>query len=192
MSSRKYLLVDFFISPACVIQIGTSSGREIAWIAEQFPQVRFIGTDIFLDIIEYAQQAHNGENLEFQVFSAANLRTILDQLKGHRVIVFSIGSLQYVQPEHLDAFFNSLGSVIGVLDLEVMLAEPASVKYGDPLSLAGSQPRGSFSYTHNYRKYAERNGFNSLGCNIIHPYAPSDPLHGFTVQYYWHGKVSNK
>ena len=39
-----------------VIQVGSSSGREIAYFAKMFPQHDFVGTDIYDEIVEYASQ----------------------------------------------------------------------------------------------------------------------------------------
>ena len=37
-----------------VIQIGSSSGREIAYFSNLFPKIKFIGTDIYNSVIEFS------------------------------------------------------------------------------------------------------------------------------------------
>jgi tRNA G46 methylase TrmB len=99
-----------------VIQIGSSSGKEIAHFAKIFPQHEFIGTDIYDEVIEYASDYHNYSNLSFVKCSAKEIANIFNinvkiqpiKITLSPILVFASGSLNYVQPEHLTIFFNSL------------------------------------------------------------------------------------
>ena len=169
----------------CVIQVGSSSGREIAWVARNFPNTKCIGTDIYPEVIEYSSQSHNAPNLEFEQLAAKNVSELISQLRDYRLIIFSSGSLQYVQPEHLGIFFKALSMCPNI---DVVVCEPASIVHGEPTNLAGYLLRGDFSYTHNYKQYAEESGLCTLECRIIYPYYPHDPKHGKTVHYFWWGR----
>lgn len=173
--------------PVLVVQIGSSSGREIAWLAQRNPAHRYVGTDIYPEIIAYAAQKHVLQNLDFQVCSAQGIAHLLMGQAHQPLVVFSSGSLQYVQPEHMQSFFDAIGKVPG---LEIFLVEPANEIKGKPEGFDGSSWRGNFSYTHNYEFYAKRAGFTTLSRRIIRPYVPYEdfPVHRGTVHYYYIGK----
>ena len=170
--------------PTCVIQIGSSSGRQIAWVARRHPRVRCIGTDIYPEVIEVSRQAHRARNLEFQVVSAQNIAELLARIQSARVVVFSSGSLQYVQPEHIECFFEALSLNPGI---QVVASETASIKDGPPTALAESKRRGRFSYTHNYKASAERHNFVTLECRIIDSPRSSGEPPTDTVTYFYRG-----
>jgi hypothetical protein len=173
-----------------VIQIGSSSGKETAFFAKQFPQHVFIGTDIYEEVVEYSSQFHNYSNLSFVKCSAKEIEN-LKKYKDSRfsqVLIFSSGSLQYVQPEHMTIFFNSLGQ-FG--EFKILISEPANEYKGKPNEIKKSIYRGNFSYTHDYKWYAEKSGFETVKCEIIRPYYPyvDFPAHKNTVQYFYYGKA---
>ena len=167
-----------------VVQIGSSGGKEAAWVAERFPAVQCIGTDIYPEVVEYARQTHKLKNLRFELVPAKDIGQLLPTPQGTATLVFSSGSLAYVQPEHIEVFFAALSSSPNI---RIVLLEQASVNDGDPLSLDGSKPIGNFTYTHNYRWYAERNMILTQQCDIIYPYIPSDPIHGHLGHYFYIG-----
>ena len=170
------------IEPSIVIQIGSSSGREIAWLAERHTECRFIGTDIYSEIIAYSSEHHVASNLSFDTCPAVKIPNLLSAFRGQSVIVFSSGSLQYVQPEHLKILCESLNSIP---KLQLYIQEPASELEGDPLDIKGSLWRGYFSYTHNYRFYCENAGLETEKCDIVRPYIPYEdfPNHKGVVHY---------
>ena len=143
-------------APLLVCQIGASSGREVAWLAERHPNHAYLGTDVSGDAVSYAAERYSLPNMGFRVLSAKDIGLLLREI-GERseVIVFSHGCLQYVQPEHVRQFFESLA---GIPRLRVALAEPVDL-LGEPIQeLRGSRPRASVAFSHNYRFYAENAG----------------------------------
>lgn len=171
----------------CVCQIGSSSGREIAYFAKKYPEFSFLGSDIYREVVENSSAHHGQPNLSFELFSAKNIYERLCSLTSlDAVIVFSSGSLQYVQPEHLSIFFSKLGAISNI---QIVLVEPGSESGGSPDKLTGSVWRGNFSYTHDYRFYAEQAGFLTSKSQIIRPYHPYEdfPMHKGTIHYYYHG-----
>jgi len=174
------------INPTTLIQIGSSSGREIAWFARQFPHIRCIGSDIYRSVIEYSSNKYRGPNLSFVTLPAHQLDSLIQILpEGEDVIFFSSGSLQYVQPEHLKDFFTSLTKFSR--SIEVYLLETADDKKGSPNALEESLPRGNFSFTHNYMKDARSAGLEVINSSIIHPYLPKGQFKGHenTVHFYF-------
>lgn len=170
-----------------VIQIGSSSGREIAYFAAKFPKFEYMGTDIYKEVVSYSGQSHCLPNLSFKLSSAKNISEILSGYKGRDILVYSSGSLQYVQPEHLKDFFDIIASHA---DLKIVISEPASETHGEPDELKKSIWRGDFSYTHDYRYYTEKAGLETVKCKIIKPYFPYKdfPMRKNTVHYFYYGK----
>jgi hypothetical protein len=167
-----------------VIQVGSSSGREIAWVAREFPELRCIGADLIPEVVEYASAVHQLPNLEFATVSAKKLGDYAECLGDRPIVVFSVASLQQAQPEHIDMFFEGLSRLPRV---EVVLTETASLTTGDPREIDGSRPRPEwFDYSHNYKLYAERHGFSTTECRVIEP-QPDDPVQGQTVNYFYWG-----
>ena len=128
-------------TPRVVVQIGSSSGREIAYFAEKFPEHQFIGTEIALEVVDHACRAHDLQNLEFVICPAKEISRLLGDFNRQNIVVFSCGSLQYVQPEHLQVFFRDLACH---LCLHVLLTEPANDSRGRPNEMGGSLWRGIF------------------------------------------------
>ena len=152
-----------------VIQLGASSGREIAWLARENPQHKFIYTDIFDDVVNYAKQSICVDNLDFCTASADNLHVIAQFVETNQVLIFSSGSAQYVYPEHLDLMFKRVILSLKGKKAEFFIGEPAQDAC-TPLQLKGSSPRGNFSYSHDYCYYAEKNGWRAEVWEKVLPY----------------------
>ena len=178
-----------------VIQIGSSSGREIAYFAKMFPQHEFVGSDIYNEVVSYSKGFHNYPNLSFVKCAAkdiVNIFNIIDiDIKNKPVLIFSSGSLQYVQPEHITIFFNSLSKF---QNLKILLLEPGNEAKGKPDEIKTSIWKGNFSFTHDYKWYAEKLGIETTKCQIIRPYYPYEdfPIHKNTVHYFYSAKTNLK
>ena len=167
-------------SDIIVIQIGSSSGREVAYFAGKYLHHTFIGTDIYQEVLDYSAQSHQLKNLSFRKVSAKDIGRLLTGLRDKEILVFSDGSLQYVQPEHLPLFFATTrrhGSA------KILLCEPIDAHRCQVNDLAGSKWRGNFSYTHNYRYYAEKEGIKTIKSQVIQHY-PNNPRKSSTFYYY--------
>ena len=141
-----------------VIQLGASSGKVISHLAENFPESFCIYSDIFEEVTSFAEKKINLPNLEFVTCPSESLPALVQVAKTKKVLIISIGSSQYVQPENVDKTFRLLSKVKNK-EIDFILDELGS-KYKTNLNnLKGSKPRGKLSYTHNYKYYAEKNGF---------------------------------
>jgi len=169
-----------------VIQVGSSSGREIAYFATTFPQHQYLGTDIYKEVIEYSSQHNSLPNLSFALVSAKDISQLLSPHRGKDILLYSIGALTLVQPEHLTIFFNSLSKFP---NLKILISEPGNESQGRVDELRKSIWRGNFRYTHDYKYYAEESGIETLECKIIKPFIPYNnfPMHRNTVRYFYYG-----
>lgn len=160
-----------------VIQLGASSGRDIAYFSKNHSRHIFYYTDIFDSVVEYASNVHRYPNLHFLTATAENLHLIASATQGNSVLIFSMGSSQYVYPEHLDQMFLRL-SKINDKTIVFYVNEPAHDREVDPLTFNESIPRGNFSYTHNYSYYAIKNSFQVLDWEKISVYVPQEDYPG--------------
>lgn len=176
-----------------VIQVGSSSGREIAYFANKYPAHTYIGTDIYQEVVDYSSHSHKSENLSFRKLSAKNVSELLSEYRSENILIFSEGALTYVQPEHLPLFFYSIANHASA---KVLLNEPGNESQCKVDELRGSIWRGNFSYTHNYKYYAERAGIKTVKSKVIRPFlnmGKNRILYSryFTIHYFYYGKTNN-
>tara|TARA_B100001057_G_scaffold356483_1_gene358487 strand:- start:463 stop:1371 length:909 start_codon:yes stop_codon:yes gene_type:complete len=155
----------------CIIQLGASSGKEISHIAKLFSQSECIYTDLYETVTSYAEKQLCLPNLNYVTCPAESIPALAQISKKSKVLIVSIGSSQYVFPENIDTVFRLL-SRIKNKTIEFILDEPGSNSEINPLEYKGSIARANFSYTHNYKFYAEKNGFKTKKWNLIEPYQP--------------------
>lgn len=155
-----------------VIQIGSSCGRELNCLSKEFKQHEYIGTDISDIIVAYSNNKYSSNNLMFLFSYAHKIKSLIVSLSRQapdyegNMVIFVSGSLQYVQPEHVEIFFRDLGQVKNV---DLFVSEPVFVSH-----LAdGSKYRGDFAYTHNYKYYAEKNGIRTIETSMHEGTSPS-------------------
>ena len=144
-----------------VFQIGCSSGREIAYFAKKYPDISFYGTDISAGAIKFSSKNHQMDNLHFEVCSAKDITKMIEKYPSKNILLFSSVALQYVQPEHLDQMFESIRNY---KNLTVVFSESGSTENGSPDAIKGSLYWYEFLQTHNYKYYAEKNGFKTIKC----------------------------
>ena len=153
-----------------ILQLGTSSGREIAYFAGKFPQHKFLGSDLS----EKATARCNEHwkkipNLRFVVLDARRI----EEFTPVPDICISSATICLLQPQRLDAFFQKIAAhwphTIMCID------EPIGGSYcrgnlGFSLKLdTQSQPRGTANWSHNYCAVAKRAGFEVLLCTEHNP-----------------------
>ncbi len=168
----------------CLIQLGASSGKEISYLAKNFSEAEFIYTDIFEETTSYAKSQFLNSNLKYVTCPAESIPALVEISNKKKLIIYSSGSAQYVFPENLEFTFK-LFSKVQNKEINIIFDEPGNCSNINPKTLKGSYPRGNFSYTHNYRYYAEKYGFQTLRWNIIQPFLPQEeffPHHQGTVQ----------
>lgn len=172
--------------PTAVVQIGASSGREVAWLAARHPRHAFVGTDVFPEVVAYAAAHHRLPNLSFETAAADAVAAVVGRFPGRPAVLFSSGSLQYVQPEHIQRMLESLADRPAT---RLLLLEPGTELWGPADDVARSVYAGNLSYMHGYRSLAERSGWETVESRVIRPYAPytAFPQHLHTVHCYFHG-----
>ena len=174
----SYAIIEKSPKNSIFIQLGCSSGKEVDFLAQQFPERQFVGSDIDDVIVQQARKNHPRKNLIFKVERAHKIgRDIPDNIP---IIVLGKGSLQYVQPEHLNEMFTNLSNRKNVT---VILQEPYSL-LGMDIGNNDSRWRGNFSFSHEYRNYAKNANFKIIDYQLVQPFTHSDSPHYHTKQYF--------
>ncbi len=154
-------------TPCEVIQIGSSSGRNIAWLARQFPNHNFLNTYIYDEVVEFSRKNHSLPNLSFATVPVTCIHLLMEYVSGHHFIFFADGSMQYVQPEHLDRFFRLCAKSSNKVEMHL------SDAYGG-VGNHFSAPRANLAYSHDYSAYAVKYSYSQVHKNII-DVAPGNP-----------------
>lgn len=168
-----------------IIQIGSCSGRELEFFHNIFPELNFISTDINNEILDFQKEKYKYKNFNFYKCYAENINKCIEDnnIQNKIIIIFSSGTLQYVNPHFLIDFFNQLKRF---KNINLFLNEPISLLFIDNSNLI-YKSRGNISFNHRYDSYC--NDFNIIEKKILRPYAKDDILHKDTGHYFLH--VSN-
>lgn len=180
--NRTIDLISEDPSNFCVIQVGASSGKVISYLAEKFPKTDCIYSDIFHSVTSFAKKKFKLPNLKFVTCPSECVAAIAQTSIRKRILIISIGSCQYVQPENINKTFQLISSITGK-EINFIFDEPGR-KYQKGINqIKGSIPRGKLSYTHNYKYYAEKYKFNIKSWDIIEPYRSIKdyPIHFYTL-----------
>ena len=172
-------------SSVYIIQLGSSSGSDLEFFYNYYPQLNYISTDINDEILNFQKEKFNYQNFKFYKCHAEDIDKCINdfQLEDKNIIMFSVGSLQYVVPFFLKEFFSKIKKI---KKINLYINDPVNLPYIDSEKDL-SEYRGKCSYSHRYGKYAEE--FEIIEEKIIRPYAKSDPIHKNTGHYYLHLKT---
>lgn len=140
-----------------IVQIGVASGRELAWFAQQFPDIKCIGTDAFSGAIDHARERYQLPNLEYHVLPLEKASDLLEDYSNSHVFLYTSGLLHFVQPEFVDDF---LKYVSAFQNLDLFISEPVTLReFVKEAFPKHSTPRiKPLSWTHSYPNLIEKNG----------------------------------
>ena len=104
------------------IQLGSSSGKEIAHFSAYFNNIRFVGIDAYSGATEVASKRYRYPNLEFRTGDFMSAFSMPCNANHGPLVMFSNGSLLYMFPEAIINFFAKLASSDRPISL--VLSEP--------------------------------------------------------------------
>ena len=167
-----------------IIQIGSSSGRNLEFFLKIFPDLNYISTDIINEIIEFQKTKYNYPNFKYFKCYAEDIDKCIDyfNLSQKRIIIFSIGSLQYINPFYLDIFFLKIKNY---KTIDLFISESVSLKFMDQTELL-SKSLGKAKYSHRYDIYAKNYNLKIISKQIIKPYLKTDKKHHDTGHFDLH------
>ena len=170
-----------------IIQLGSSSGKGLEFFYKIYPELNYISTDVNDEILDFQKEKYNYSNFSFFKCYAEDIDECINHfnLENKILILFSSGSLQYVNPYFLKEFFNKINKYD---NLNLFIVEPLSLILIDN-SKEISNNRGNISFSHRYNEYANEAKIKIIEEKIIRPYAQNDPTHKYTGHYYLHLKA---
>ena len=155
----KSCIEDYNGKERCrIVQIGVASGRELAWLARQFPNIKCIGTDAFSGAVDHARERYQLPNLEYHVLPLEKASDLLENYRDDHVFFYTSGLLHFVQPEFVDDFLKYISTF---QNLNLFISEPVTLPELDKEAFPKhSTPRviSPLSWTHNYPYLLEKNG----------------------------------
>lgn len=164
-----------------IVQLGSSSGRDLEFFLKIFPKLNYISTDVNDEILDFQKEKYSYPNLKYFKCYAEDIDECINYFKiaDKNIILFSSGSLQYVNPFFLEEFFSKIKNY---KNLNLFVSEPVSLLFLDNSSLI-SEYRGNISFSHRYDEYAKKSGFNIIENKIIRPYSIDDKQHRHTGHF---------
>ena len=154
-----------------ILQIGSSSGMDLNNIYENYNDKKYIFTDINEEIIKLGKERHGDKFLYFKCFAHE-----IDECLSHynikkNILIFSIGSCQYVTPFQLKKFFENLKNYKNSLAknfeerIYIILLEPIELDFLRQKKMYSMRKFYAFNYK--YKEFAERLGSKIKTCKII-------------------------
>lgn len=167
-----------------IIQLGSSSGRDLEFFLKIFPKLNYISTDVNDEILDFQKEKYSYPNLKYFKCYAEDIDECINHFKisDKNIILFSSGSLQYVNPFFLEEFFLKIKNY---KNLNLFINEPVNLLFIDNNKLI-SNYRGSISFSHRYDKYAKNSNFNIIENQVIRPYSMDDKQHSQTGHFDLH------
>jgi len=165
-----------------IIQLGSSSGRDLEFFLKIFPKLNYISTDVNDEILDFQREKFSYSNLKYFKCYAESIDECINYFKisDKNIILFSSGSLQYVNPFFLEEFFSKLSNY---KILNLFIFEPVSLLFIENNKVI-SDNRGNISFSHRYDEYAKMSGINIIENIVIRPYSTDDKQHRHTGHFY--------
>ena len=167
-----------------IIQLGSSSGNDIEFFLKTFPKLNYISTDINDEILDFQKEKYNYSNLKYFKCYAEDIDECINNfnISDKNIILFSCGTLQYVNPSFLKEFFLKLRKY---QKLNFFALEPISLSFIDDNKKI-SDHRVNISFSHRYDEYVRNSNANIAEFQVIRPYSKDDKRHGDTGHFYLH------
>ena len=167
-----------------IIQLGSNSGRDLVFFLKIFPKLNYISTDINNEILDFQKEKYSYPNLNYFKCYAEDIDDCISHFKisDQNIILFSDGTLQYVNPYFLEEFFLKIKNY---KNINLYINEPVSLSFIDNSSLI-SLHRGGTQFSHRYDEYAKKFGLNVISSKVIRPYSTDNKQHYDTGHFDLH------
>ena len=91
-----------------IIQLGSSSGRDLEFFLNLFPRINYISTDINDEILNFQKKNYNYKNLKYFKCHGEDFDKCIENfnLSDKKIILFSVDTLQYLNNFFFKKLFN--------------------------------------------------------------------------------------
>ena len=165
-----------------LIQLGSCSGADLKIFHDVFPNLNFISTDISDEILEFQKEKYSFDNYYFHTTHAEDIDSCFEtfNLYSKKVILFSRGSLQYVNPFYLEMFFSKLKAV---QQLDLFICDTTDLDFQEDDASPNSSQRFDIVFNHKYERYATPKT-KVVKKEIIKPFDQKDVQNGNVAHTY--------
>tara|TARA_B100000029_G_C17371507_1_gene886318 strand:- start:204 stop:983 length:780 start_codon:yes stop_codon:yes gene_type:complete len=170
-----------------IIQLGSSSGRDLEFFYKIYPKLNYISTDVNDEILNFQKEKYDYSNFSFFKCHAEDIDRCINHfnIENKILILFSSSSLQYVNPYYLKEFFNKVKKYN---NLNFFIGETVSLNFINN-SKKMSDSRLDISFSHRYDEYANEAKMKIIEKRIIRPFSKNHPIHKDTGHFYLHLKA---
>ena len=140
------------------VQIGASSGKDIAYFSRNYPKPSYFSTDIAEGAKDYAQSKYGkGGRINFSVCASCDVSRLFEIFdeKIEEVVILVKGVANYIFPEDIGAFFDQFNTQQYRFHLYLMDSNREDKNTGK--TIFGPMRYGS--YSHDCYNTAVSNGF---------------------------------
>jgi hypothetical protein len=168
-----------------IIQLGSSSGRDLDFFLKLFPKLNYISTDVNNEILNFQKSKYNYSNLKYFKCYAENIDECINNfdISKKNIILFSFGSLQYVSPYFLKVFFTKIRRY---KKLNLFICDTVSLKFIYSAKKIISEHKANIAFSHRYDEYAKKAKLNIIENKVIAPYKINDKKYSDWGNSYLH------
>jgi len=168
-----------------IIQLGSSSGKDLEFFLKIFPKLNYISTDVNDEIIDFQKERYNYSNLKYFKCYAEDIDKCINyfNISDKNIILFSVGSLQYINPIFLEEFFLKIKQF---KKINLFIYDPIELSFIEKNKDIISNYRWNSSFSHRYDEYARKFGSKIIESKIIRPFLKEDKHHSKTGNFYLH------
>jgi len=154
-----------------ILQIGSSGGMDLNNIYENYNDKKYIFTDIDEEIIKLGKERYGDKFLYFECFAHEIDKCLSHYNIKKNILIFAIGSAQYVTPFRFKEFFENLKNYKNSLaknfegGIYVIFIEPAELDFLKQKKMYSM--RKAYAFNYKYKEFAERLGCKIKTCKII-------------------------
>ena len=154
-----------------ILQIGSSGGGDLNNIYENYNDKKYIFTDINEEIIKLGKERYGDKFLYFKCFAHEIDKCLSHYNIKKNILIFAIGSAQYVTPFRFKEFFENLKNYKNSLaknfegGIYIIFIEPVELDFLKQKKMYSM--RKAYAFNYQYKEFAERLGCKIKTCKII-------------------------
>lgn len=169
-------IIKKYKNKVCLLQIGSSSGRDLEFLNHIESKVNFISVDLTREILNFQKKFLNIKNIEYFKMDAENVYKIFKKKKyeDNYKIIFAIGSIQYLPPHNFKVLLKNLKNISKVC---LIIKQPVDASF--LLSKKLFAPRGNFAFQYKYSDILKKYGFKILRKKITKNKTPDYFVHAY-------------
>ena len=147
--------------------------------------MNYISTDVNDEILDFQKEKYTHLNFKYFKCYAEDIDKCINyfNISDKNIILFSVGSLQYINPIFLEEFFLKIKQF---KKINLFIYDPIELSFIEKNKDIISNYRWNSSFSHRYDEYARKFGSKIIESKIIRPFLKEDKHHSKTGNFYLH------